>query len=61
MSNEDLLDELCFAYEDMRDYVNRSRWDHRWSQEAEDEATEKYNKLCQEVLKRMTSANESTP
>ena len=51
-TNDELLDELVFAYENMRDYVYRSDW-VKWSQEAEDKATEKYTKLKEEALRRM--------
>lgn len=52
MSNEELLEKLYYAYEDMRDYVNSSGW-VKWSQEAEDKATERFIKLKEEVLNRM--------
>jgi len=54
MNNEDLLQELISAHEDMKDYIYRADW-VRWSQEKEDEATNKYIKIENEVLKRMGS------
>ena len=59
MNNEDLLDELLFAYEDMRDYVNKSDW-IKWSPEKEKEASNKYSSLREEVINRMNAKNDIT-
>ena len=54
LNNSELLDELVYAYEDMRDYTNRA--DHiKWSQEAETFAVNKYSFIQGEVLKRMST------
>jgi len=52
MSNEEMLDELVWAYEDMRDYIYRSDF-VKWSQEAEEKAIKKYNDLKEEILNKM--------
>ena len=52
MSNEDLLDELVWAYKDMKDYVDRSDW-VKWSLDAEEKATNKYWYLRAEAINRM--------
>ena len=52
LNNKELLDEICYAYETMHDYVYRSDW-VKWSPEAEDKAIQNFTTLQNEALRRM--------
>lgn len=52
MSNEEMLDELVWAYEEMRDYIYRSDF-VKWSQEKEEKVTKKYTDLREKILNKM--------
>ena len=54
MDNKELLEELVYAFENMRDYVYRNDC-VKWSPEAEEKATKKYCDLREEALKRMNA------
>lgn len=52
MSNEELIQELLYRYQDYQDYVHRSDAVH-WTEEAEEMKRVQYKVIKNEMLRRM--------